>query len=208
MNKVILWFFLLALLVSCSSNNPQVLLKSEFTNAGVFQASSSEYGIAQVKDGLLHLKVIQPGGMFITKAGLDQRDVSSQVSGLPQTNAGQVYYGLICRMVNKDNLIAFSISTSGDIKIIQLVDGVQINLAKIGQGEKIPANYGDRINVIKADCVGNNLTFSINGVQVLSAKDSSPQFGDTALFISSAQPPQTVLFDSLLVTIPTEVAPE
>ena len=208
MKKVVFLLCLSFLLVSCASNTHQVLLKSDFTYDGAFPANSNEYGSSQVEGGLLKIKVEQPAGMFITKTGLYRRDVSAQVSGLPQTNEGQVHYGLICRMADEDNLTAFSISTAGDIKIIQLVAGVQVTLAKLNHGDKIPANFGDRINLIKAECAGNELTYSINGVQVLSAIDPVPQTGDTALFISSNQPPQTIFFDSLLVTTPIEVLPE
>ncbi|MFN3492305.1 MAG: hypothetical protein ACK40V_08820, partial [Anaerolineales bacterium] len=76
----------------------------------------------------------------------------------------------------------------------------------LGQSEMLSSsniNKGLAINHLRGDCIGNTLTFYINGLQVTQAQDSSLTSGDVGLIAGTfAAPGVDIVFDNFVVLQP------
>jgi hypothetical protein len=110
--------------------------------------------------------------------------------------------GLICRYTGTDYY--FFIVTSDGFYGIGLFSGGQAAL--LGQSEMQASNNiktGLAVNHIRADCLGNTLTFYINGLQVASVQDATLASGDVGLLAGTfSQPGADVIFDNFVVLKP------
>lgn len=199
MRKIFLSFVCMALLTACSPASNTILLQDHFSGQGAFVAVDEPFGSIEMNDGLLKITANQPGGMMIAPARIDQMDVYAEISGMPQTEGEAVYIGLTCRMQDAANTIYFSVSSSGEAKIVKVTDAVQHVLAQSSSQKVIPVNYGGRINTIAAECFGEQLVLWLNGEQILIANDPNPVSGDLGIFVSSPFAPKTVFFDDLTI---------
>jgi len=103
-----------------------------------------------IQDGVLRIETSQPGLIGWTLAGQEVDDVviatRAQQIGGPDDNA----YGIICRYQNGREGIEYL----------------------TGEGMYAPSdiiNKGQSINDLQASCIGNQLSFAVNGVQVAAA---------------------------------------
>jgi hypothetical protein len=76
----------------------------------------------------------------------------------------------------------------------------------LGQSEMQPDSNiktGLAVNHLRADCVGNTLTFYVNGFQLASVQDSTLTAGDIGLLAGTFdQPAVDVIFDNLVAVKP------
>ncbi|MBC7878353.1 MAG: hypothetical protein H7Y59_14375 [Anaerolineales bacterium] len=110
--------------------------------------------------------------------------------------------GLICRFTGSDYY--FFLMTSDGYYGIGLYSGGQAVL--LGQSEmQFNSNIktGLAVNHLRADCVGNTLTFYVNGFQIASVQNSSLTSGDIGLLAGTfAEPGVDVIFDNFVVLKP------
>jgi len=125
-------------------------------------------------------------------------EVDSGKLGGPDENR----IGLICRysgsdyyffMITSDGFYGVGIFTGGKAKLL-------------GQSEmKTDANIktGLAVNHIRADCLGDTLSFYINGFPVATAQDATLKSGDVGLLAGTfSQPGVDVVFDNFVVLKP------
>ena len=76
----------------------------------------------------------------------------------------------------------------------------------LGQSEMLAStniNKSMAVNHLRADCIGNTLTFYVNGFQIAQAQDSTLPSGDVGLIAGTfAEPGVDVLFDNFVVLQP------
>ena len=110
--------------------------------------------------------------------------------------------GLLCRYNGKDYY--FFIMTSDGFYGMGLYKDGQATL--LGQSEMLAStniNKGVAVNHLRADCIGNTLTFYVNGFQIAQAQDSTLPSGDIGLIAGTfAEPGVDVLFDNFVVLQP------
>ncbi len=109
--------------------------------------------------------------------------------------------GLMCRYQN-GNYYFFIISNDGFYAIGKFTGGQAI---LIGQESMVPSDVivQDGINHLRADCVGNTLTFYVNFNQVASTQD--PDFGTGGVGVLAGafdEPGVDVLFQNFVVLQP------
>ncbi|MBI5963717.1 MAG: hypothetical protein HY863_09605 [Chloroflexi bacterium] len=125
-------------------------------------------------------------------------EVDSGKLGGPDENR----IGLICRYTSSDYY--FFMLTSDGFYGIGIFSGGKAQL--LGQSEmKADSNIktGMAVNHIRADCVGDTLSFYINGFPVATAKDTTLTAGDVGLLAGTfAQPGVDVVFDNFVVLKP------
>lgn len=124
-----------------------------------------------------------------------------QVEG-PNDNA----YGIICRYQSPDNFYVFLISGDGYYAIGKYQSGSPQIQYLTGEGQYVYSdaiNQGTATNEIKASCVGNELSLSVNGIALESITDPTFVNGDIGLGASTFQPGTTVIeFDSIRAIAP------
>ncbi len=110
--------------------------------------------------------------------------------------------GLLCRYTD-NNYYFFLISSDGYYGIGVYYSGQAILL---GQSEMQPhegIKKGAAVNHLRADCVGNQLAFYVNGYQVASAQNDVLGSGDVGLLAGAfTKPGVDVVFDNFVVIKP------
>lgn len=109
--------------------------------------------------------------------------------------------GLMCRYQNGDHYF-FIISTDGFYAIGKFIGGQTILL---GQESMVPSDsiLADGVNHLRADCIGDSLTFYVNFVQVAAVRDADFPMGDVGLLAGSFNEPGVdVLFQNFVVMQP------
>jgi hypothetical protein len=110
--------------------------------------------------------------------------------------------GLVCRFNGSDYY--FFIMSSDGFYGIGIFSGGQAAL--LGQGEMLSSTsiqQGVAVNHLRADCVGDQLTFYVNGFQLAQAQDATLTTGDIGLLAGTfATPGVDVVFDNFVVFQP------
>lgn len=109
--------------------------------------------------------------------------------------------GLMCRYQN-GNYYFFIVSNDGFYAIGKFTDGQAI---LIGQESMAPTEFieSDGINHLRADCIGNTLTFYVNFNQVAVTQDADFTAGGVGILAGSFNEPGVdVLFQNFVVMQP------
>jgi len=110
--------------------------------------------------------------------------------------------GLICRFSGADYY--FFMITSDGYYGVGIFTGGSARL--LGQSELQPSaniRTGMAINHLRADCIGEALTFYVNGFETAAAHDSTLRSGDIGLLAGTfGQPGVDVIFDNFVVMKP------
>ena len=109
--------------------------------------------------------------------------------------------GLICRYQGGDYYF-FIISNDGYYVIGKFIGGLTLLLGQ-SEMQASEAIQTGTMNHLRADCIGNTLTFYINFTQVASATDTDFPRGDVGVVAGAfADPGVDVLFDNFVVLQP------
>jgi hypothetical protein len=109
--------------------------------------------------------------------------------------------GLMCRYQG-GNYYFFAISNDGYYVIGKFIGGM---ILLLGQSEMQASEAIQKgtMNHLRADCIGNTLTFYINFTQVASATDADFPTGDVGVLAGSfSEPGVDILFDHFVVIQP------
>jgi hypothetical protein len=161
---------------------------------------------ASLVEGALRLTTSQQGQIWWTNPGRLFDDAiiiarARQVDG-PDDNA----YGLICRYQSEQNFYIFLISGDGYYAIGKYQTGSPQIQYLSGEGQyqfSDVINQGVATNEIRASCIGNELSLSINGIPLATVTDPTFVTGDVGLGVSTFQPGTAVVeFDDIRVIAP------
>lgn len=205
---------MLTLLAACQNNEPDAcdeggtLFNDEFegeTECG-WALYSRDGAASEIGDGVLRLTASQPGQIWWTNPGrrFDDLIVSAEVEHVsgPQDNA----YGVICRYQSSENFYVFLISSDGYYAIGKYQSGSEQVEYLSGEGEYVASeaiNQGQARNSIRASCIGNELTLTVNGELLATVTDSTFVTGDIGLSVSTFEPGSLVVsYDNVRVLAP------
>ena len=162
--------------------------------------------VVSIEEGVLQLSASQPGQVYWTNPGREFTDViisaqARQVSG-PNDNA----FGAICRYQNEENFYIFLISGDGYYMIGKYESGNTQIQYLTGEGEFVFSeiiNQGVATNQVRASCIGDNLSLSVNGIPLVSVTDGTFATGDVGLGASTFELGTAVVrFDDFRVLAP------
>jgi hypothetical protein len=160
----------------------------------------------EINGGALRLATSQPGQIWWTNPGRNFDDAiivatARQVSG-PDDNA----YGVICRYQSTENFYVFLISGDGYYAIGKYQSGSPQIQYLSGEGQYTfsdTINQGAATNEIRASCIGNELSLSVNGLPLATVTDPTFVTGDVGLGASTFDPGTAVIeFDDVRVIQP------
>ncbi len=171
-----------------------------------WQEYSQGGAVVEISDGSLNMSTSQPGQIWWTNPGSEFDDVIistqvRQVSG-PDDNA----YGVICRYQDENNYYIFLISgdgyyaigkyQTGNDQITYLTENSQYVFSE-------DINQGVATNQIRASCVGNELSLSVNNVPLVVVQDPTFVRGDVGTAVSTLEPGELqISFDDFRVLAP------
>lgn len=209
-------FFLLAsfivlLLSSClpsaasvplTANPGDMLYQEQFEdNTTGWARISNDNGIMDYDGGGYRILVRQPKLNIWSTSEKDFRDVRVEADVIKLHGPDENRMGLICRYQGGDYYF-FVISNDGFYVIGKFIGGLTLLL---GQSEMQASNaiQAGTMNHLRADCIGDRLTFYINFTEVASATDTDFPSGDVGLIAGSfTEPGVDVLFDNFVVLQP------
>jgi len=159
---------------------------------------------ANYKDGVYHLLISEPFTSIWSLKDLISEDVLIDVDTTKAGGSDDNYYGVICR-ANKEtgNFYFFIISSDGYYSIGKVIGGEQVLL---GESVMQPSEYirkGYATNHIRAACVEDMLSLSVNGQELMKVLDDEYSIGGVGLIAGSFEVPGVeIYFDNFVVEKP------
>jgi hypothetical protein len=190
--------------VKTAGPDGRVLFSDDFSasTSGWNQVSAAS-GESIYLDGAYRIFVNEPNVDIWSKPGKSFQDVRVEVDAYKVGGERDNRFGVICRAVDDDSFYIFIISSDGYYGI-GLIDGQAYQL--IGMEALQPSEairLGSASNHIRADCVGDTLTLTVNGVQLAQVQDSRFPSGDVGLIAGTYNTPGTdIRFDDFVVYQP------
>ena len=204
-------YFLLLLLSSCSSlpnppvstaNSGDILYQEQFENNRTGWARfSNENGIMDYDGGGYRILVQQPQLNIWSTPEKDFADVRLEADVIKLNGPDENRMGLICRYRGGDYYF-FIISNDGYYVIGKFIGGLTLLLGQ-SEMQASGAIQTGTMNHLRADCIGDKLTFYINFSEVASATDADFSTGDVGVLAGAfSEPGVDVLFDNFVVIQP------
>lgn len=183
---------------------PEVLFSDDFSDeGGDWDTYSDEYGSVFYEDGWLHLINNNPAE-FATGTWAQQHltDFILEVETRLVAGTDSNWHMVQCRYQDSNNYYRFGTSANGYYFISKFVNRNWIDLASVTYSSYI--NQGvDAINLIRIECIGSNLSLSVNGHLLWQGTDDTFTGGDIVLVASALAGTFTeIAFDNIVVTKP------
>jgi hypothetical protein len=191
---------------SCNPNGS--LLQDDFS--GEQECGWREYNqggaVVEIAEGTLNISTSQTGQIWWSNVGRDFTDVIVTVQARQTSGPNNNAYGVLCRYQDENNFYIFLISGDGYYAIGKY-EGGKDQITYLTENEEYIfsdlINQGVATNLIRASCVGNELSLSVNGLPLMTVTDNSLSAGDVGLGVSTLEPGTAVVqFDDLLVLAP------
>ena len=182
----------------------KILLNDDFSNSNSgWKRVTAINGETNYDDGVYRIFVNEANMDVWSLRKLDQGDVEIEVDATKVAGERNNRFGIICRAVDPNNFYTFVISSDGYYGIGKIKDR---NYALIGMQSLQPSNaieLGSATNHIRADCIKDTLTLTVNGKKLAEVKDSEFASGDVGLIAGTYDAPGTdIRFDNFMVYKP------
>lgn len=209
--RLFLSLFFLLLFTACTSvplptavpaKSGDILYQEDFTDKTTgWHRVANDNGIMDYDSGGYRILVRQPKLNVWSTAEKSFGDVRIEVDVIKLQGPDENRMGLMCRYQGGDYYF-FLISNDGYYAIGKFLGGMTLLL---GQTVMQPSDVIQKgsMNHLRADCVGDKLTFYVNFTEVASATDTDLPNGDVGVLAGSfAEPGVDVLFDQFVVIQP------
>lgn len=204
-------FFSLLLLSACASisiptvspaNPGDIIYQEDFEdNTTGWDRLANEQGIMDYDQGGYRILIQQPGFNLWSTPEKDYSNVRIEADVTKLNGPDENRAGLMCRYQNGDYYF-FIISSDGFYAIGKFIGG---NVLLLGQTEMQSSEFiqADTVNHLRADCIGNTLSFYVNFNELAVVQDSDFPAGDVGLVAGAfSEPGVDVLFDHFVVIQP------
>jgi hypothetical protein len=203
--------FLLFLLSSCASlpapvvatvNPGDILYQEQFENNNTGWARiANDNGIMDYDGGGYRIFVRQPKLNIWSTSEKNFGDVRVEADVIKLNGPDANRMGLICRYQGGDYYF-FMISNDGYYVIGKFIGGLTLPLGQ-SEMQASEAIHTGTMNHLRADCIGDKLTFYVNFTQVASATDADFPSGDVGVVAGAfSESGVDVLFDNFVVLQP------
>jgi hypothetical protein len=179
-----------------------VLYQEEFEdNTTGWARISNENGIMDYDSGGYRILVRQPMLNIWSTSEKSFGDVRIEADVTRLNGPDENRMGLMCRYQGGDYYF-FIVSDDGYYTIGKFLGGLTLLLGQTEMQSSEAIKKGET-NHLRADCIGNTLTFYINFTQVASVQDTDLPSGDVGVLAGAfGEPGVDVLFDHFVVIQP------
>ena len=170
-------------------------------NTSGWHRVANDNGIMDYDQGGYRILVRQPMLNVWSTAERNFGDVRIEVDVIRLHGPDENRMGLLCRYQGGDYYF-FIITNDGYYAIGKFLGGITLLL---GQTEMQPSEVIQKgsMNHLRADCVGDRLTFYVNFTEIASATDADLPAGDVGLLAGSfSEAGVEVMFDQFVVIQP------
>lgn len=183
----------------------EILYQDDFSDPGSgWDRITVENGITNYADGAYQIEVNEPYVDLWANPGLKFEDLHIQVDAIKAGGPDDNVFGVICRSDTRgDNYYFFVVSSDGYYGVGKVIDQKQQLISTTNMLPSSAVKQGEDTNILQASCIGDQLTFSVNGLELVQVQDSELKAGDIGLTAGSFDKPNVdVRFDNLVVTKP------
>lgn len=179
-----------------------ILYEEEFDdNKTGWDRIANDNGIMDYDSGGYRMLVYSPGYNLWSTPEKNYSDTRVEVDVFRLDGPSENRMGLMCRYQNGDYYF-FVISNDGFYAIGKFIGGQTLLLGQT-EMQATESIQQDAVNHLRADCIGNSLTFYINYTQVASVQDTDFPNGDVGLLTGAfSEAGVDVLYDHFLVMQP------
>lgn len=184
------------------ASSGDIIYQEEFEdNTTGWDRISNINGIMDYDGGGYRILIQQPGFNLWSTPEKNFNDVRVEADVTKLNGPDENRTGLMCRYQNGDYYF-FIISSDGFYAVGKFIGG---NTLLLGQTGMQPSGVIqiNGINHLRADCIGNTLSFYVNFNEVAVVQDTDFPSGDVGLLAGAfSQPGVDVLFDHFVVIQP------
>ncbi len=152
-----------------------------------------------VMDGALTGSVLGDRG-YIWSLNQPQYGDTSITATLQQTRGSKGNgFGVICRADKDGNGYYFVLSSAGQFAILKAEPNTPDPIQLVKWQTSGAVKMDDGINSIEAICLGDYLSFTVNGVFITEARDSTFKSGQTGVVLGAVGQSLWVRFDDIII---------
>lgn len=200
-------------LAACSANPAPdadgVIVRDDFSDvqSGWDRQTSADL-TADYADGRYLIAIEPPQRDVWGLPGLDLNEVRIEADAVRGDGPIDNAFGVVCRLTGSGNGVSFYyflISSDGYFGIQRFQQGEIAWLNPAGNYEPSDAirQGPDAVNRLSATCLGERLSFSVNGQLLTEASDNALTHGDAGLIASSlTEGGVRILFDNVIIAQP------
>jgi hypothetical protein len=167
----------------------RVLLQDDFTSDVLWYTNEDDNFSFTYKDDGYAIEVNILNAWIWSRRGPDDlADVRLEVDAKHNNGPKNGYYGVFCRYVDEDNYYALAVSEEGEYVIAKRKDREFEFLAE-GKDENNVIKTDGTVNRVTGDCLGGQLTLTVNGTQLLQVEDSDFASGASGAIAASRLTP-------------------
>jgi hypothetical protein len=159
-----------------------ILFMDDFSSPNSGWTTWSQNGsLIGYQGGGLRFFINQPHYDFWSRPGKQYNDARIEVDTLKLDGPDNNDFGIICRFRDRSNYYAFLISSDGYYGILKVKNGVYLMLNELTMKFDPSIKKGKLLNHLRADCVGQKLTFYANGKKLVEVTDGDFSDGEVGL---------------------------
>lgn len=152
------------------------------------------------KNGRYYVLVPSENQYQWIKGGENLRDMVIQIDTRVEQSSGNGDYGVICRYQNDNNLYLFEITQDAYYAIFKMMDAEFYLLIDFTYSDMLVGLKNSKLEVA---CIGDILTFAVNGKLVGEVSDRSFDTGDYGFFVGTFNEGGNLIsFDNVIVSQP------
>jgi hypothetical protein len=152
-----------------------------------------------VTDGALTGSVTADRG-YIWSLNEPEYSDSSIKATLQQTRGSSGNgFGVMCRADNAGNGYYFVVSSAGQFAVLKAEPSTPDPIQLVKWQSSGAVKKDDGINSIEAICLGDYLSFTVNGVFIAEARDSTFKTGHTGVVLGAVGQTLSVRFDDIII---------
>jgi hypothetical protein len=181
-----------------------LLFQDDFSspNSGWNRYRGDKY-LSDYHDGMYHIAVFEKNIEAWALPGFNFTDVIIEVAVTSLDGPQDNVYGTLCRYSDTENFYFFVISSDGYSGIGLSYMGNREILTGESMLPSEAIQKGSATNLIQAECVGNQLSLSVNGTVVNQVQSDKLKNGDVGLIAGSYEDEGTeIFFDNFVVKNP------
>jgi hypothetical protein len=209
LSLVISLVFVLSLLgaVGCKSDSTSsdVIFSDDFSrDNGDWEVLSDDNGEVFYEGGWLHLinYTEAPVDTYTLLSDHNFSDFILEVEVKLIDGTDDNWQGIVCRYQDGGSYYVFNISADGYYYISRFLEHEQLALVEAAPSSYINQGW-DTVNNVYVECIGNELSLSVNGHLLASVTDNAFSEGEIGFLVTSwASDFSEIAFDNLVVTEP------
>jgi len=162
-----------------------VIYFDDFSNPESGWDHSLEGGVKEYYQGTYHIRIDVPNHFSWSLAHQSLGDVRLGVDLAFTGDVELAEMGIICRLVDSNNFIFFTIRTDGQFAVFKRQGGNEFFIGMPGYQTSPAIKPGISTNHLEVECVGDRLTVYANNQHLTTVNDASFQIGDVGLIVGS-----------------------